>query len=162
LNEPEQVLRMANFFGFRLLQPKECSALILWGDNLSLKRLEFSAADKERLSSANTVQSSVYAELILNSIQQDTWSGGIDFERKAPSENKFFDVVGGSAELAYDGTDFYVCGGSWLYKPSALEKPVKITDPQRIYIDLGIRFAMDIPTQDFNAVLKKMALEALL
>ena len=95
------------------------------------------------------------------SIEQGTWSGGINFERGAPNENQFFDVVGGSAELAYDGTDFYVCGGSWLYKPLMLKKPVKIKDPQRMYADIGIRFAIDAPAQSFSTVVEQMALKML-
>ena len=161
LNEPNQVLRMADFFGFRLLKPSECVALVRLADVSSINRLKFSEVDKERLEDANTIQSSVYSGLISESIKQNSWSGGIDFERYDPGENKFFDVVGGSAELAYDGTDFYVCGGSWLYEPSTLEKPVKVAEPQRIYTDIGIRFAMDVQAQDFTVVVKKLALQFL-
>lgn len=158
LNEPAGVLKMAKFFGFRLLSPGECAAFIRLADRSSVKRLAFSAADKEKLEYSNAIQSSVYAELIADSVEQDAWSGGIDFERGASNKNQFFDVAGGSAELAYDGTDFYALGGTWLYEPSALEKPVRIAEPRRIYMDLGIRFAIDAPTQSYSKLVHKVAL----
>ncbi len=161
LNEPVGILSMAKFFGFRLLSPDESAAFISLADKSSAKRLEFSTADKENLTLSDTIQSSVYAELISDSVEQDAWSGGIDFERSTPDKNQFFDVVGGSAELAYDGTDFYALGGSWLYEPSALEKPVRIAEPQRMYMDLGIRFAIDAPTQSYSKLVHKVALRLL-
>ncbi|MGK0310093.1 MAG: hypothetical protein ACJAT5_000086 [Lentimonas sp.] len=161
LNEPDEVLLMADFFGFRLLRPEECAAFIRLADSSSGNRLEFSAVDKENLERSKTIQSSVYGESIVELIEQGAWSGGIDFARSAPGENQFFDVVGGSAELAYDGTNFYVCGGSWLHAPTLLEKPVQITEPQRMYIDIGIRFAMDAPTQSFSKLVQKVALQVL-
>ena len=62
LNEPGQVLRMANFFGFRLLKPQECTDFVRLADGSSANRLKFSAVDVKRLESANTIQTSVYAE----------------------------------------------------------------------------------------------------
>ena len=159
LNEPAGILKMAKFFGFRLLSPDECAAFIRLADRSSVNRLKFSVADREKLKNSNAIQSSVYAELIADSMEQDAWSGGIDFERGAPNKNQFFDVAGGSAELAYDGTDFYALGGSWLYEPSVLEKPVRIAEPRRIYMDLGIRFAIDAPTQSYSKLVQKVALQ---
>ena len=161
LNEPAQVLQMAKFFGFRLLNPQESVAFVRLADSSSANRLKFSVAEKERLESANTVQSSVYAESIMVSIEQDTWSGGINFERGDPGESQFFDVVGGSAELAYDGTDFYACGGSWLYSPLKPDEPIRVAEPRRMYVDLGIRFVLDAPGLSYNELVKKVALKIL-
>ena len=86
---------------------------------------------------------------------------GIDFERGKPGENQFFDIAGGSAELAYDGTDFYALGGSWLCEPTVLEKPVRIAEPSRMYMDVGVRFAVDAPTQSYNKLVQKIALQVL-
>lgn len=162
LNEPVTVLRMAKRFGFRLLEPKECAAFIRLMDGSPVNSLKFPAVDKENLENSKTIQSSVYAESIVELLEQDAWFGGIDFERGTPGADQFFDVLGGSAELAYDGTDFYVLGGSWLYKPSVLEKPVRIAEPSRMYIDLGIRFAVDVPdfpTQSYGELVQELALQ---
>ena len=161
LNEPKAVLRMAQFFGFRLLKPKECVAFVRSADRSLANRLEFSAAEREELENFNAIQSSVYAQSIAELMEQDAWSGGIDFERGKPGENQFFDIAGGSAELAYDGTDFYALGGSWLCEPPALEKPVRIAEPSRMYMDVGVRFAVDAPTQSYNKLVQKIALQVL-
>lgn len=159
LNEPREVLRMAEFLGFRLIRPEECADFIRLEDRSSFNRLEITDADKENLERVNTIQSSVYAEWIMDSIEQGTWTGGVDFERATPGEDQFFDVIGGSAELAYDGVNFYAFGGSWLYEPSVPEKPFKVKDPKRMYIDLGVRFTVDAPTQSYSDLVQKLAFQ---
>ena len=161
LNEPLTVLRMAERLGLRLLQPRECATLVRLTSAAASSPLEFSAADKENLNNANTIQSSVYAQSISELMEQGEWSGGVDFERGIPVANKFFDVIGGSAELAYDGTNYYVLGGSWLYRPADLAKPVRIAEPKRMYLDLGVRFAVDAPTRSFAKMVQKVALQVL-
>lgn len=161
LNEPVTVQRMADFFGFRLLNLQECVIFVRLASKAPARRLEFSVADQESLKDSNTIQSSVYSESITELMEQSKWSDGIDFERGAPSENKFFDVAGGSAELAYDGNDFYALGGSWLYEPEVLETPVRIIDPQSMYLDLGVRFAIDAPAQSYGSLVQEAALTVL-
>lgn len=158
LNSPKGILEMADFFGFRLLKPEECLALIRLADESTVKRLELSDVDKENLDSFNTLQSSVYAGKLT---QQQAWAGGIDFERGAPGGNQFFDVIGGSSEIAYDGADFYAMGGSWLYAPSALEESVRIEDAERMYIDVGVRFAIDSPMKSYSEQVNKAAIRLL-
>ena len=133
-------------------------ALIRLADESAVKRLELSDVDKENLDSFNTLQSSVYAGKLT---QQQAWAGGIDFERGAPGGSQFFDVIGGSSEIAYDGADFYAMGGSWLYAPSALEESVRIEDAERMYIDVGVRFAIDSPMKSYSEQVNKAAIRLL-
>ncbi len=161
INEPATVQRMAEFFGFRLLNLQECIILVRLASELPSTRLEFSDTDQENLQNSNTVQFSVYSELIAELIEYGKWSGGIDFERGALSGNNFFDIAGGSAELAYDGNEFYALGGSWLYEPEVLEKPVRILNPQNLYSDLGARFVVDAPVQSYGELVEKAALQVI-
>ena len=82
----------------------------------------------------------------------------------APGKNQFSDVVGGVSELAYDGTNFYAFGGSWLFVPSNSAEYVRIAKPDQMYIDLGIRFVADPPataTATYGELVQKLALQCL-
>ncbi len=161
LNEPKEVLRMAKFFGFRLLKPEECSDFIRQSDLSLAVPLGLTGFDKEDKAQSEMINDSVYAELIKKLIAEGKWTGGFDFERGTPGADQFSDVIGGSAELAYDGSDFYVSGGSWLYEPAVLEEPVRVAEPDRMYMDIGIRFAIDAPTQSAAKKIQEWALQLL-
>ena len=158
LNEPVEILKLANNFGFRLFTPSECVDFVRAANSPENRRLEFSDSDREALEQAKTFQSSVYADLLIAAANR---SGGVDFQREPPATGQFSDVIGGSADLAYDGSDFFALGGSWLYLPGRPEKPIRISRPESRYIDLGIRFVIDSPMGNYSELVRDAAVKLL-
>ena len=158
-NRPEMVDALARACGMRLLKRSEIEPLVLESKLQPVLRasLDFKD-DMDQLIRYSVPDSSVYATEIASKRSQGRWDPGVDFERGEIQADQFIEVQGGSAELAYEDGVYYAFGGSWLFAPLEAERPVAL-EPDRIYIDLGIRLVMDPPSPSYSDLVKEVALE---
>ncbi|MGJ8639099.1 MAG: hypothetical protein ACSHYA_06860 [Opitutaceae bacterium] len=141
--------------GLRLLAPTEAVVLQqqLSQEQVAARRLSWTDTDLAALKDADTFGYSVYADRLKSS----GTNGGIDFLRSAAPDG-FVELLGGAAELAFDPAtkQYSVFGGSWIYAGDTGVMPLKRADA--LYIDLGLRLALDAPSYGFGDRLKDLVM----
>lgn len=160
VSEPADAKILADKMGMRFFRPNEVQPFIAVGGGRPRAPIDLTESQRSQLDTLGSVETSVYAEVIRQQIKAGRWAGGLDFEREILWDDGFINVVGGSAELVYDGRSFFAFGGSWLCLPDRPEAIIPILDPKKMYLDLGIRFVFDAPARTFSEISNDAVLAA--
>lgn len=162
INEPNVLLDLARMCGFRFFNRKEISHFLALASVQPRASIQFSSEDRKLFDKYKTKDHSVYHKQIYDSQGGRSWNGGLDFQRGNVSEKKFADILGGSAELVFEDGNFYAFGGSWLHMPTSPDMAVPIEDPDRTYIDLGVRFVFDAPAPTYVELIEQVGMKLML
>lgn len=143
--QPQLAARLAGALGLRLPTKAENEELLNEHSASAppLAALDLSRNELRESLKGETFEHSVYADQLRLAGKTASWAGGVAFDQVEQDGERFYDVSGGGAELAYQNENFYGSGSSWLLTQSSAES--QQLDREKVYVDLSLRFAIDPP-----------------